>query len=316
MDTSMSQNAKNLEHGVANGKESQSSDLFPHNVPSALVQVDLAGQSHQGHVRSKNEDHYLAVRASRSLETLLTNLTEFSRPKSFSEAAYGMLVADGMGGLAAGEVASRFALLKLLELALETPDWVMKMDQPDNAAVVMRRMTHRFRQIDDELRAQGESTPDLLGMGTTLTVAITLGANLFVGHIGDSRAYLLRGEKLHQLTKDHTLAQALIDAGIANADDAATRAMRNLLTAALGTTSERSDPQVRRLHLSDGDQLLLCSDGLSEMVADDLITSVLRSTRSSAVACQDLIELALAGGGLDNITVVLARYRFLPASLE
>jgi protein phosphatase len=147
-------------------------------------------------------------------------------------------------------------------------------------------------------------------MGTTFTVAASLGSDLFIGHIGDSRAYLLRGKRLHQLTRDHTLAQAMIDAGLVGPDDTATRAMRHVLTAALGTTGEPSDPQVQRLHLSDSDQLLLCTDGLTEMVADDSIAAVLTEASSSAAACQHLIDLALAGGGLDNVTVVLARYRF------
>ena len=168
----------------------------------------------------------------------------------------------------------------------------------------------RFRQIDDELREQGESNQSLHGMGTTLTVTVSLGTDLFLRHIGDSRAYLLRGGELHQLTKDHTLAQALIEAGIAGADNTSTRAMRHVLTAALGSTGEPTDPQVQRLHLTDGDQLLLCTDGLSEMVTDDIIASVLGDANSSAAACQGLIDFALAGGGTDNITVVLARYHF------
>jgi PPM family protein phosphatase len=290
--------------------ESWPPDLLPHHLPTALAQVELAGQSHQGHVRDNNEDHYLAVRMSRSLETVLTNLKEGVLPKSFAETAYGMLVADGMGGMAAGEVASRAALLKLTELVAQTPDWIMKMNQRENAETVMRRMTHRFRKIDDELREQGESNRSLHGMGTTLTVAASLGTDLFLGHIGDSRAYLLRGEKLHQLTRDHTLAQALIDAGIAGPDDNATRAMRHVLTAALGTTGAPTDAEVQHLQLTEGDQLLLCTDGLSEMVADETIASLLSKSNSSEAGCQGLIDLALAGGGRDNITVVLARYRF------
>jgi serine/threonine protein phosphatase PrpC len=304
------------DHGVLDFDESRSVELRPHNVPSALVQVDIAGQSHQGHVRENNEDHYLVARITRSLQTLETNLSEGILPERFDETAYGMMVADGMGGHAAGEVASSVAMLRLLELAVQTPDWIMKMDQRENAAIVMRRMTNRFRRIDDELREQGESDRSLHGMGTTLTLATTLGTVLILTHIGDSRAYLFRGEKLHQLTKDHTLAQALIDAGIAEADDTSTRAMRHVLTAALGSTGERADPQVQRLHLSDGDQLLLCTDGLTEMVPDDSIAAVLTNADSSATACQALINLALAGGGKDNITVIVARYDFPRAGSE
>ena len=290
--------------------EPQFADLPPHRIPTSRVKVDLAAQSHQGHIRTNNEDRYLAVRITRSLETVLTNLGEGVLPKRFDETAYGMLVADGMGGMAAGEIASSTALLRLMELVAQTPDWIMKMNQRENALIVMTRMTNRFREIDDELREQGESNQSLYGMGTTLTVTVSLGTDLFLSHIGDSRAYLLRGEKLHQLTKDHTLAQALIDAGIARADDTSTLAMRHVLTAALGSTGERSDPQVQRLHLSDADQLLLCTDGLTEMVADNDIAAVLANANSSQAACQALIDLALAGGGKDNITVVLARYRF------
>ncbi len=145
-------------------------------------------------------------------------------------------------------------------------------------------------------------------MGTTLTVAGTLGNDLVIGHIGDSRAYLLRGTSFKQLTTDHTLAQALIDAGVANFDDPAPRSMRHVLTAAIGSLDERIEPQVQRFRLSSGDQLLLCTDGLTEMVEDDLIASVLREAKSAQTACQNLIDLALGAGGTDNTTVVLARF--------
>jgi serine/threonine protein phosphatase PrpC len=277
---------------------------------SSLVKVDLAASSHCGHVRTTNEDHYFAARIERSLKTLTTNLAEGILPISFEETAYGLLVADGMGGMAAGEVASSSALCKLVELVVNTPDWIMRLNQSEDAAVVLKRMIQRFRQVDDDLREQARNDPALLGMGTTLTVAISLGADLIIGHIGDSRAYLLRGARLCQLTRDHTMAQALVDAGIANPQDAATQAMRHVLTAALGSTGEKSDAEVQRMYLNDGDQLLLCTDGLTEMVEDKLIVSTLHEAASADAACSALIDLALAAGGADNITVVLARYSF------
>jgi PPM family protein phosphatase len=279
------------------------------NSASAMVEVDIAALSHTGHVRTNNEDHYLVVRVERSLKTMMTNLIEGSLPESFDEVAYGMVVADGMGGYAAGEVASSQALSKLIELAVETPDWVMRMERRENAETVMRRMTERFRLIDSALRDHAESDPSLLGMGTTLTAVVSLGAELFVGHLGDSRAYLFRNKRLHQLTRDNTLAQELIDAGIARPQDTATQAMRHVLTAALAT-GEQADPQVQRFHLSDGDQVLLCTDGLTGMVKDETIATILSDSDSATQACQTLIDLALAAGGSDNTTAIVARYRF------
>jgi protein phosphatase len=250
------------------------------------------------------------LRFRRSLETLFTNVDEGILEPYFQEIGYGLLVADGMGGMVAGEVASRMALCKLVELAVNTPDWIMRWDESDDAAQVMQRMRQRFRDVDNSLREQAEADKSLLGMGTTLTVAISLGADLLIGHIGDSRAYMLRGQKFHQLTNDHTLAQAMIDAGIVNPEDDSTRAMRHVLTAALGAAPTRSEAQVQRLPLSDGDQVLLCTDGLTEMVSDENIVSVLESTGSSSEACRTLIDMALSAGGRDNVTLVLARYHF------
>ncbi len=277
---------------------------------SSQVKVEIAGATHRGHVRDNNEDHYLAVRFQRSLDTICTNLEELAPERAFEEVGYGLLVADGMGGMAAGEVASRMALCKLVELVVNTPDWVMKFNQPKDETTVMQRMTQRFRQIDDALKDQAQRESSMLGMGTTLTVAASLGSSLLIGHIGDSRAYVMRGDSLHQLTNDHTLAQALVDAGIATPGDEATKALHHVLTAALGASTERADPQVLSFRLAHKDQVLLCTDGLTEMVSAETIGSVLKESSSAKAACESLIDLALSAGGIDNVTVVLARYRF------
>jgi protein phosphatase len=272
------------------------------------IKVEIAGATHCGYIRSNNEDHYLAVRLQRSLSTLCTNLQVSGLERDFEESGFGLLVADGVGGMAAGEVASRTALDKMIELVAHTPDWIMKFNQEQDEAEVMHRITQRFRQVDDALR--DEASGSIAGMGTTLTVAISLGATLLIGHIGDSRAYVMRGETLRQLTKDHTLARALVDAGIANADDAENQALRHVLTAALGTTSKRADPQLVRFRLAHNDQVLLCTDGLTEMVGPEVIAGVLTEADSAQAACDSLIDLALSAGGVDNVTVVLARYQF------
>ena len=272
------------------------------------LDVDLGGASHQGHIRENNEDSYLLIRFGRSLERLATNLDEHLLDQNYSLTGYGMLVADGMGGMAAGEVASRLALTTLIELIVETTDWTLALKRESDLTNILNRMTDRFFKIDKILREAASRNETLKGMGTTLTVAGALGSDLVLGHVGDSRAYLLRGDTFKQLTKDHTLAQALIDAGVATSDDPAPRSMRHVLTAAIGSLDARVEPQVLRFRLSPEDQLLLCTDGLTEMVEDEIIARVLREAKSAQSACQTLIDLALAAGGSDNITVVVARF--------
>lgn len=292
-------NSKSLNFWTAAGK-----------LPVAPAQVDVAAMTHAGLVRLKNEDHYLAVRGERSLQIMLTNLPDDLVASRFDEFAYGLAVADGVGGSGGGDVASSTALMKLIYLVINTSDWIMRIIERQDADRVMERMSDRFLQVDEAVRALGENDPSLIGMGTTLTVAISRNRDLFIGHIGDSRAYLLREGKLHQLTHDHTLAQALIDFGIAKPEDLATRAMRNVLTTCIGSTGERGDAEVQRVDLQDGDQLLLCTDGLTEMVGDESIGATLGEADTADHACKALIDLALSAGGLDNITVALARYRF------
>ena len=276
--------------------------------PWSSLKVDLGASSHAGHVRDNNEDSYLVMRFGRSLENVLGNLEEDLLEQNYTMKGYGMLVADGMGGAAAGEVASRFALSKLVELIVDTSDWTLSLQRRQDVTTVLTRMTERFLQIDDFLRKEADGDHSLRGMGTTLTVAGVMGNDLIIGHVGDSRAYLLRDTDLKQLTTDHTLAQALIDAGVANRDDPASRSMRHVLTAAVGSLGENGVPQVQLFKLSDEDQLLLCTDGLTETVEDATIASVLCEAQSAQFACDELVNLALAGGGPDNITVVLARF--------
>src|SRR5215510_3886171 len=154
------------------------------------LDVDVSGASHQGHIRENNEDSYLLIRFGRSLERLATNLDEHLLDQNYSLTGYGMLVADGMGGMAAGEVASRLALTTLVELIVETTDWTLALKREIDVRNVLDRMTSRFFQIDKILREAADRNESLKGMGTTLTVAGALGSDLVLGHVGDSRAYL------------------------------------------------------------------------------------------------------------------------------
>ena len=294
-----------------------SCDEFDQEVPEQLaseeatdpwtsMDVDLSAISHPGLVKEANEDSYLVIRFGRTLESISTNLDESLLEPSYNFTGYGLFVADGMAAMTSGKLSSGKALAHLVDLILNTSDWTLALTQERDVQTVLKRMTQRFLQIDELLREEAKRNPALAGIGTTLTVAGLVGSDLVIGHVGDSRAYLLRGTELRQLTTDHTLAQALIDAGVANRDDPATRSMRHVLTAAIGSMGEQINPQIESFKLQSGDRILLCSDGLTEMVSDKTMAQVLRETTSSRNACQTLVDIALAEGGVDNITVVVA----------
>jgi PPM family protein phosphatase len=278
---------------------------------SSLVDVDVAGLSHQGKVRLNNEDHFLICRAGRFLETVLTNLPEDDLAARSEEIGYGMLVADGMGGTEGGEVASRLAITTMMNLILQLPDWIMRVDGKF-AQEAMKRATLRYKQVDAEIGRQAAEDPKLMGMGTTMTAAYSIGADLFVIHVGDSRAYLLRDGRLHQLTRDQTLVQTLVDLGELTPEGASSHPLRHVLTHALGLHQGRVKVEAQRLKLRDGDCLLVCTDGLTEMAPNEQISQVLLRAEPAADGCRNLVDLALEKGGKDNITVIIARYR-LPA---
>jgi PPM family protein phosphatase len=271
------------------------------------VNVDLGALTHPGKVRPKNEDHFLAARFGRSLLTLRTNLPAGAVPDRFDDVGYVLVVADGVGGSSAGEVASSLAIAAGINLTLKAPKWNMVMSA-EEVREHLDKMPHRFRQIDQILTERARSDASLVGMSTTFTGTYSIGADLFLYHVGDSRAYLFRQRRLFQLTRDHTTAQALADAGWIAPEEVATHRLRHVLTRSLGGRGGNVEVEVQHSQLADGDRLLLCTDGLTEMVPDARIAEVLARTEPSQEACGALVDLALDAGGKDNVTVVLARY--------
>lgn len=272
------------------------------------VRVDVSGQSHSGLVRENNEDHFLVSRLDRTMQTLVSNMPPGAVPDRSVDTVYGMLVADGMGGHAAGEVASRTAVATLIDLVLRTPDLITRLDE-HYSEEALRRFERRFQNIAEVLREHARADPRLAGMGTTMTLACSAGADLIIAHVGDSRAYLLRRGQLQRLTSDHTMAQFLADTGMIGRDEIETHPMRNVLTGALSTRDVPTNVDLAAQRLLDGDQLLLCTDGLFDMVSETSITELLLQPGSTAETCQRLITAALRGGGRDNVTVVLGRYQ-------
>jgi protein phosphatase len=284
----------------------------PHETISSRVRVDLGGLSDRGRVRGNNEDHFLISRCDRVLQHLDGNLPAGLIPQRSTETAYGMIVADGMGGMVAGELASRTAITELVNLVLQTPDWLLR---PDELLLqeIQRRMAERFDRIRQTLVALAREDPTLYGMGTTMTLACSHGRELVVAHVGDSRAYLFRHGQLHRLTRDHTIAQEMVNRGLLRPEEADTHPRRHMLTTALASAGAVGPTETHQLTLMDGDQVLLCSDGLTEMVADADVADLLRLPGTSTEVCRALVDRALEAGGKDNVTVVLARYN-IPAA--
>jgi PPM family protein phosphatase len=274
------------------------------------VEVDCSGLSDKGLVRHNNEDHFVISRFGRYLKPLLTNITN-PPPCEYQQDGYGMTVADGVGGHRGGEIASEMAIRTLRELVLDTSDWIISTGRPE-AQRVMSRMADRYRKIDAALTARSETDPLLSNMATTMTLACSIGHSMVLTHIGDSRAYLYRSGKLHQLTRDHTLAQELLDRGEIQRLDDASELARHTLRRVLGSAGSYCGADVDRLSLADQDQVLLCTDGLTDMVANEAIAAALAEAANAAEACQKLVAAALKNGGKDNVTVALARYRFFP----
>ena len=273
-------------------------------VPVSLpLHVEFGAASHVGLVRSNNEDHFAVFRRVRTQEVLLANLGE-DPTSSTADEAYGFVVADGMGGTAAGETASRVAIQKAFDLADQASSWVMRLRSLAGQQM-LERIDAYVTEMDRTLLAMGEADSDLAGMGTTWTSIYVVGSNAIIVQIGDSRAYLSRKGGLKQLTRDQTLAQALIDSGVPPED---TTRVRHILTNCLGGSEKVASPSIGHLALQDGDRLLLCTDGLTDQVTDSEMADWLGRPSSPQRACDALVQLALDRGGKDNVTVIVAEF--------
>lgn len=224
-----------------------------------------ASATHQGMLREQNEDSVFPTSSGESDSSVLA------------------IVADGMGGHVAGEVASRIALNAAASSELGAAD----------------RVAAGNRAIREEVARE----PNLEGMGTTMTLLEIEDDVATIGHIGDSRAYLLRDGGFSQITEDHTVAAEYVAQGQLSPEEAATHPQRHMLLRTLGLTRFVNVDEIK-LDLSPGDRLLLCSDGLTEMVPDARIAKSLASGTPDEVVWK-LVELANGAGGVDNITVVV-----------
>ncbi|RUL88100.1 PP2C family protein-serine/threonine phosphatase [Tautonia sociabilis] len=288
--------------------------LYYESEPAQLVRAEFAGKSDPGKVREINEDQFLVVRRRRERD-LVTSSIPGELLIDHRQHAYTAAVADGIGGHRFGDLASLLAMLVGWELGGHEIKWTLKTNPREiedwkQKATVFMQLIHRA------LRDESRANPRLHGMGTTLTLCQSVGPSLGVVHVGDSRAYIYRKNSLQRLTKDHTLAQLMIDLGEADPDSPEVQRVRHVLSNALGVGGADVFVEFSRHDLADGDRLLLCTDGLTDLVSDAEIALVLDAHPRPADACQALVNLALDRGGKDNVTVVVGRYEFPPEGAE
>jgi serine/threonine protein phosphatase PrpC len=270
----------------------------------SIVNFNVAAKTDVGLVRKNNEDNFAVV------PDLVRGLASDDGEINDTLGRKGALlvVADGMGGMNAGEVASRIAVESLCSsFAPErlTPD-VMASD-----ATVARFMEGALEDADRRIKTTSQKHAEGRGMGTTAVVAWILGRRLHVAWCGDSRAYLYgKVSGLRQVSRDHSYVQELVDQGLITQEETYTHPRRNIITRALSDTPREPRPESlpESLELHEGDIVLLCTDGLNGLMRDDDMAQVISKHQSDMKACADaLIQAALKRGGGDNVTVVLCR---------
>ena len=263
------------------------------------IHVSVFGKTDLGRARDHNEDTFLVADLTRKG----ANLQPEVRNHEVGPRGSLLVVADGMGGAAAGEVASRMAV-ELIYNHLTTT-WAA--DQDRSGQRFAYRIKEAVELANSRIHTHAREHPEVRGMGTTATVAGILGTDLYLAQVGDSRGYLIRQGQAIQLTKDQSLMQRLVEAGELTEEEAAQSERRNIILQALGP-----DPRVKVdltfQPLCRGDILVLCSDGLSGQVKREEIAGLVSSTPDLVQVCGELIDLANERGGPDNITAVAARF--------
>jgi PPM family protein phosphatase len=262
--------------------------------PGAGIRVRLFGRTDVGQIREHNEDNFLVADLTRKSRSLM----ETDRSQAVAERGTVLGVCDGMGGAAAGEVASQLAVDIIYEKLAQG-------DLPHHHDDLARRLVTAVEEAGGRIFGEARADRTRRGMGTTATIAALLDGRLFVAQVGDSRAYVLRGDKFVQVSRDQSLVNQLIEAGQLTEEEAETFEHNNIILQALGT-AETVQVDLTYVDLRKGDTLLVCSDGLSGMVRADEMREVLLTHREPFDACKELVDRANRAGGHDNITVIVA----------
>jgi PPM family protein phosphatase len=277
---------------------------LPLATTALALQTHAFADSHPGLVRPHNEDHFLIANITSAIRvvqgSLCTDQVYFGpNPSSL------FVVADGMGGHAAGERASAIAVAAMERFILRALNRIGATREL-NPVELLRA---GFQSADEAVFDAARERPSLTGMGTTMTAALVVGSEVHLAHAGDSRAYLLRAGKLSQLTRDHTVVNELKGAGFINAREAAGHPLRHMITNAIGGGHLGVQPDVTRLEVRAGDSMLLCTDGLTDMVSDPKLREILSGARTAEMASAQLVQAALEAGGRDNVTALVIAFQ-------
>ena len=269
-------------------------------------ELDLFGITHRGKVRADNQDHFLIATVHPQLVIHGTSLEHTEGlPLRGTRMATVMLLADGVGGAAAGSEAARLAAESVTRYVSST---LRSYHTAGSAKDVefLNALKSAALEAHTAVRAEAALRTDQRQMATTLTVGFAVWPWLYVVQVGDSRCYFFSGGKLQQITQDQTVAQALVDKGIMPKDRLDRSPLKHVLSSAIG--AEEALPEVTRVDISErGALILICSDGLTKHVTDEEIAEQARGMKSSEQVAKDLLDLALERGGSDNITIIAAR---------
>jgi protein phosphatase len=269
---------------------------------AADLKYEFGAASHAGLRRTENQDHYVVLRRTRTQQLLLTSMPteQLALP---TDEAYAMAVADGMGGAGLGGLASQIAIRTAWDLAGRATSWVMKLNDLDTRELAERVEGFAYL-MQQAFVHEFEANPQFGKSGTTWTSAYLVSSFAVIAQIGDSPALLWRDGTLSRVSVDHTVEQEFIAAGVT--PEIAGK-YSHMLTRCLGYDSSNARPDVHHLRLRAGDQLLICTDGLTDMVTESRIAECVDGASDAQSACHELVALALEAGGKDNVTAVLAR---------
>ena len=277
--------------------------------PHSDLAVRSFGMTDCGRVRKNNEDQFFIATLTKSLGVEQTSLPEENVKRSDKQ-GHVFAVADGFGGAPAGEHASALAVECIEDFLVNKLKWFFRLKGPEEDKV-LAEFQEALRKADDRLFDESAEHPEIDGMGTTLTLAYSLGNILFIAHAGDSRCYLFHDGKLSRMTKDHTLAEALFgkdDCVPSPSTEKARRRLSHIITNAIGGSSPGVTAEVHKHTLEAGDLLLLATDGMTREVSDERIAAILQAERDPETASRLLVDEAINAGGRDNVTVIVASY--------